>query len=102
MTLDELLATDRAVLHAAEVASLLEVDERTVSRAVAAGLLPSVRVGRVLRIPVRKLIPLLTDVPTTEDEPGALTPGIATTQSATGGPTYDQHAAPTLRLAAVE
>lgn len=63
MTLDELLATDRAVIYATELAELLEVDERTISRAIAAGLLPGVRVGRVIRVPVQKLIPLLTDVP---------------------------------------
>lgn len=61
MTLDELLTTDRAVITVAETARLLEVDERTVSRAIKAGTLPSVRVGRVLRVPVRKLRPMLTD-----------------------------------------
>lgn len=91
MTLDELLATDRAVITRTEVASLLECDERTVSNAVAAGDLPSVRVGKRVLIPVRRLLPLLIDVPTPESEPGATTPGLATAESANGGPTHDQH-----------
>lgn len=102
MTLDELLATDRAVLHATEVAALLEVDERTISRAIASGLLPGVRVGRVIRVPVQKLIPLLTDVPMTKDEPGALTPGIATAEPAVEEQAHDQHASIRTRLAAVQ
>lgn len=79
MTLYELLTTDRAVITVTECAQVLECDPRTVSAAIAAGNLPAVRLGRTLRIPVAKLLPLLTDGPQTEDEPGALTPGTAPT-----------------------
>lgn len=103
MTLDELLATDRAVLHATEVASLLEVDERTISRAIAAGLLPGMRVGRTLRVPVQKLIPLLTDVPTSaNDDAGGPHPRLATTEPATEEQAHDQHVSIRTRLAAVQ
>lgn len=92
MTLDELLATDRAVITRTEVASLLECDERTVSNAIAAGGLPSVRVGRRVLIPVRRLIPLLTNVPTPTDEPGALTPGHVTAEPAVEEQAHDDDA----------
>lgn len=93
MNLDELLTTDRAVITVTETARLLELDERTVHRGIADGDIPAVKVGRRVLVPVRRLLPLLTDVPTSENsEPGALTPGHATTESANGGPTHDQHA----------
>lgn len=101
MTLDELLATDRAVITVTECAQVLECDPRTVSAAIAAGTLPAVRLGRTLRIPVAKLLPLLTDGPQTEDEPGALTPGHAPTEPAVEEQAHDQCAAPNPRLRGV-
>jgi excisionase family DNA binding protein len=42
----ELRTTDREVLNRAEVAALLEVDARTVDRAIDDGTIPAVRLGR--------------------------------------------------------
>ena len=81
MTLDELLATPRAVITVTECARLLEVDPRTVSAAITAGEIPSVRLGRRVLIPVRRLLPLLIDDPQTDSEAGPASPTIATTDA---------------------
>ena len=49
----ELRTTDREVLNRAEVAALLEVDARTVDRAIDDGTLPAIRLGRRILIPRR-------------------------------------------------
>ena len=55
-----LRASTRATLTVAEVAELLEVDVRTVSRAARDGQLPSIEVGRRILIPREPLLALLT------------------------------------------
>lgn len=55
-----LRASSRATLTAAEVAELLEVDVRTVLRAIRDGQLPSIEVGRRILIPREPLLALLT------------------------------------------
>src|SRR5690606_14224419 len=44
--LDELLASDRATVTVRETALVLGVDQRTITRAIAAGELPALRIGR--------------------------------------------------------
>lgn len=55
-----LRASTRAALSVAEVAELLEVDVRTVSRAARDGQLPAIQVGRRILIPREPLLDLLT------------------------------------------
>lgn len=51
MDLEDLVKSSAAVVTVAEVADLLGVDSRTVSRAMANGDLPGLRVGRRLLVP---------------------------------------------------
>ncbi len=60
MTLDELRDSRAAAISIAAVATLLHVDERTISRACAAGELPSLRLGRRILIPREPLLALLS------------------------------------------
>lgn len=60
MTLDELKASTSATVSMAAVASLLDVDERTVSRACDEGDLPVMKVGRRRLIPRERLLAMLT------------------------------------------
>lgn len=73
MTLDELKASTRAAITIAAVAGLLDKDPRTISRAVAAGELPSIRLGRSVLIPREPLLALLTNTkaPQVLEHPGA-------------------------------
>lgn len=64
--LDELLASDRATLTVRETALVLGVDQRTVTRAIAAGELPALRIGRRVLIPRLRLVALLIDTDTAE------------------------------------
>lgn len=52
-----------ATVTRADVAELLDVDERTVTRAVDAGQLPSLRIGRRVLIPRVPLLALLDGLP---------------------------------------
>ncbi|WP_372500006.1 helix-turn-helix domain-containing protein [Williamsia maris] len=57
--LDWLRSTGVAALSRPQVAQLLDVDERTVGRAIADGSLPSMRLGRrvvVPRVPLMRLL----------------------------------------------
>lgn len=49
----ELRATDREVLNRTEAARLLDIDERTLTKAIEDGTIPSVRLGRRVLIPKR-------------------------------------------------
>lgn len=64
--LDELLASDRATLTVRETALVLGVDQRTITRAIAAGELPALRIGRRVLIPRLRLVALLIDTDTAE------------------------------------
>lgn len=57
--LEWLRASAAATVTRADVAALLDVDERTVTRAVDAGQLPSLRIGRRVLIPRVPLLALL-------------------------------------------
>ena len=59
MTLDELRASESAVVTVSDVASLLDVDPRTVLRGCEAGQLPSIAVGRRVLIPRLRMLALL-------------------------------------------
>ncbi len=59
MNLDEALASRAAAFTITDVASLLDVDTRTVSRAVEDGQLPALRIGRRILIPRLPLLALL-------------------------------------------
>jgi excisionase family DNA binding protein len=59
MTLDDLRASTAAVVPVADVASLLEIDPRTVLRGCEDGQLPSIRVGRRVLIPRLRLLAML-------------------------------------------
>lgn len=52
----ELLDTDREVLNRTEVATLLDVDPRTIDRAIEDGTITVVRLGRRLLIPRRPFL----------------------------------------------
>lgn len=58
-SLDDVRGMSTACLTMADVARLLEIDVRTVSRACADGQLPSLRVGRRTLVPREPLIALL-------------------------------------------
>lgn len=60
MTLDEVRGMQSAVLTMADVAALLNVDERTARRACEDGQLPCIHVGRRVLIPREPLLALLT------------------------------------------
>ena len=63
-TLDELRASRRATITRAETARSLDVDKRTLDKALDAGEIPHLRVGRRIVVPREKLLALLTnDVP---------------------------------------
>jgi len=64
--LDERLASDRATVTVRETALVLGVDQRTITRAIAAGELPALRIGRRVLIPRLRLVALLTDPDTAE------------------------------------
>lgn len=64
--LDELLASDRATVTVRETALVLGVDQRTITRAIAAGELPALRFGRRVLIPRLRLVALLIDTDTAE------------------------------------
>lgn len=66
MTLDELASCSRAAVTMADVADLLGKDPRTISRAVRAGELPSITLGRSVLIPRLPLLALLTGTTTKE------------------------------------
>jgi excisionase family DNA binding protein len=66
MTLDEVRGMQTAVLTMADVASLLNVDTRTVRRACEDGQIPSIHVGRRVLIPRDRLLALLS-APATGD-----------------------------------
>lgn len=55
-----LRASTRATLTVAEVAELLEVDHRTVLRAIRDEQLPSIPVGRRILVPREPLLAMLT------------------------------------------
>lgn len=59
MNLDGLRASNAAAMTVTQVASLLELDERTVRRACEDGQLPCLHVGRRLLIPTEPLRALL-------------------------------------------
>lgn len=64
-----LRTSSAATVTRADVAALLEVDERTVTRAVDAGQLPSLRIGRRVLIPRVPLLALLDGHPQTTAAP---------------------------------
>lgn len=59
-TLDDIRASTKAALTMAEVARLLDLDVRTVSRGCANGDLPALRVGRRTLVPRERLIAMLS------------------------------------------
>jgi excisionase family DNA binding protein len=71
MDLDDLVKSSAAVVTVTEAAELLGVDARTISRAMANGDLPALRVGRRLLIP---RLPLLAHLGVL-DARQATTPG---------------------------
>lgn len=65
MNLEDLRTSTAAVITVTACSDLLEVDERTVSRALDLGQLPCITVGRRRLIPREPLLALLS-APTTE------------------------------------
>jgi len=63
MNLDDIRASQVAALTVTDVADVLGVDPRTVSRACDDGQLPSLRLGRRLLIPRLPLLALLGAAP---------------------------------------
>ncbi|MEU4208217.1 helix-turn-helix domain-containing protein [Rothia terrae] len=60
MNLPELETSTKATVTAVDAAELLGVDRRTVSRGIADGTIPSIRVGRRVLIPRVRLLHMLT------------------------------------------
>lgn len=84
MNLDQARASTAAALTRTQVAALLDVDERTVTRAVDEGQLPAIRLGRRVLIPRLPLLALLGAAPE-RSEAGPASPAIApNTPEATG------------------
>ena len=69
MTLDDLRAATAAAFTVTQVASLLDVDARTIRRACEIGQLPCLHVGRRLLIPTDPLRALLTSPTNNGAEP---------------------------------
>ncbi|QNV37555.1 helix-turn-helix domain-containing protein [Rothia terrae] len=63
MNLAELETSTKATVTAVDAAELLGVDRRTVSRGIADGTIPSIRVGRRVLIPRVRLLHMLTGQP---------------------------------------
>lgn len=63
MNLPELETSTKATVTAVDAAELLGVDRRTVSRGIADGTIPSIRVGRRVLIPRVRLLHMLTGQP---------------------------------------
>jgi excisionase family DNA binding protein len=59
ITIDELRQSDLAALTRGQVAQLLGVDPRTVTRAIDEGQLPSMKLGRRVLIPREPLLRVL-------------------------------------------
>lgn len=59
--LPTLRASTRATITRAEAAEVVGVDVRTITRAVEAGELPALRLGRRVLIPREPLLQMLTD-----------------------------------------
>ena len=59
MDLDELRISRAAVVTVAQAASVFGVDARTIARAIEAGELPAVRLGRRVLIPRLQLLAVL-------------------------------------------
>ncbi|MWJ18487.1 DNA-binding protein [Clavibacter michiganensis subsp. michiganensis] len=55
----DLLRTDRAALTVDETAAVLGVGRATVYQSIREGSIPSLRLGRVIRVPVPALLALL-------------------------------------------
>lgn len=85
MTLDDLRASTAAALTVTQVASLLDVDERTVRRACEDGQLPCLHVGRRLLIPTEPLRQLLCpNTPDMSADPATTGPSTATLEPVEG------------------
>ncbi|QNG38734.1 helix-turn-helix domain-containing protein [Geodermatophilaceae bacterium NBWT11] len=74
MDLDDLVKSKAAVVTVAEVAELLGVDVRTVTRAMNNGDLPALRVGRRLLVP---RLPLLAHLGVPDTGPAAAAGALA-------------------------
>jgi len=59
MTLTQARKSEAAALTRAEAAEILQVDPRTVGRAIEAGEIPSIRLGRRVLVPRERFIALL-------------------------------------------
>jgi len=59
MTLTQARMSEAAALTRAEAAEILQVDPRTVGRAIEAGEIPSIRLGRRVLVPRERFIALL-------------------------------------------
>ncbi len=60
ITLQWLKNSTAAALTRAQVAKLFEIDVRTVTRGIAEGTIPSIKIGRRVMIPREPLLVLLT------------------------------------------
>ncbi|TRW46359.1 helix-turn-helix domain-containing protein [Georgenia yuyongxinii] len=73
-TLDEAITSTRAILNLGEVAAVLGAHRRSVSRGVADGTIPSIRLGRRVLIPRLSFLAMLgasTNDTTTAEESAA-------------------------------
>lgn len=59
LTIEDLRSSAKAVLNRTEVANVLGVDPRTVTKAIDDGAIPALRLGRRVLIPREKFLDLL-------------------------------------------
>lgn len=59
-SMDDLRASTKVALTQSETAHLMHVDRRTIARAIEAGELPCIRLGRRVLIPREPLLAMLT------------------------------------------
>jgi len=91
--MDWLARSTAATLTRTEVAEILYVDERTISRAIADGQLPGIYVGRRLLIPRLPFLAVLGGVSENGAPGGKSPPGSGEAPRTTRGATADQSTA---------
>ncbi len=82
MNLEELAL--RPTITVVELAAVLQVGRNQAYAAVREGLVPSIRVGSVIRIPVPALLRVLGYTPTHSETPAATARALATTEPTEG------------------
>lgn len=81
---------NRLTITVPEAGRWLGLSRNSAYQAAARGEIPTLRIGGRLLVPVPKLLALVGASPQTDDEVGAPTPTLATTDEVSGEPRHDQ------------